>query len=172
MNIARLAGVVALALTLGACATSSTAPKAIQSLSAEQVQTLKLKSISTTAAPGLVMTSADFERITLKLRNALNAAAPGILVEPSSPDAAAASEMKVNFTQYDSGSAFARAMLIGLGQIHVEGDVLIIDATGTTKAKYQIAKQFALGGIAGAATSIQDVEDGFAKSVAEIVKKK
>lgn len=172
MKIAHLAGVIALALTLGACASSSTAPNVVKPLSAEQMQTLKLKTVKATAAPGIVMTSADFERITMKLKNALNGSAPGILVDPSSPEAATASDMTVNFTQYDSGSAFARAMLIGLGQIHVEADVVIVDSTGTQQGKYQVAKQFALGGIAGAATSIQDVEDGFAKSVGEIVKKK
>lgn len=48
----------------------------------------------------------------------------------------------------------------------------IIDLSGITTGKYKVAKQFALGGIAGAATSISDVEDGFAASVGEIVKKK
>ena len=171
MKLLHIAGVLALALSLSACATSSTKPLAVQSLRADQVTTLKLKSVSATAAPGLVMTQADFDRIILKVKNELSAAAPGILVDPASADAATASEMKINFTQYDSGSAFARAMLIGLGQIHVDGDVLIIDSTGATTGKYQISKQFALGGIAGASTSIQDVEDGFAKSVGEIVKK-
>lgn len=117
MKLLRVAGLFALALSLAACATSATKPEAVQMLSADQIASLHLKSVTTTAAPGLVMTQNDFERITLKLKNALSAADPGILVEPTSPEAATASTMNVNFTQYDSGSAFARAMLIGLGQI-------------------------------------------------------
>ncbi|GAA0566347.1 DUF4410 domain-containing protein [Rhizomicrobium electricum] len=171
MKITHFAGTVVLALLLGACATSSTKPTVLQAMSAEQVQTLKLKTITATAAPGVVMTASDFERIVMKVKNELSATTPGILIDPTSPEAAAASEMKLNFTQYDAGSAFARAMLIGLGQIHVDADIQILDPSGATTGKYQVSKDFALGGVAGASTSIQDVEDGFAKSVAEIVKK-
>ena len=116
MKLLRLAGLLALALSLTACATSATKPEALQMLNDSQIATLHLKAVTTTAAPGLVMTQNDFERINIKLKNALNAADPGIMVEPTSPEAATASTMNVNFTQYDSGSAFARAMLIGLGQ--------------------------------------------------------
>ena len=172
MKMLQVAGAAAFALFLSACATSSTKPAAVQTLTADQVATLKLKAVTTTAAPGLVMTQNDFERITMKVKNELSAAAPGILVDPASPDADKAGSLTLNFTQYDSGSAFARAMLIGLGQIHVEGDVTVLDPSGAAEGRYKVSKQFALGGIAGMATSIQDVEDGFAKSVAEIVKKK
>lgn len=172
MKLLHTAGALALALFLSACATSSTKPQAVQTMSPQQITTLHLKSVAVTAVPGIVMTQNDFDRIGLKLKNELNAAAPGIMVDPASAEAATAGSLKVNFTQYDSGSAFARAMLIGLGQIHVEGDATFLDAAGTTIGKYTIKKQFALGGIAGAVTSIQDVEDGFAKSVGEIVKKK
>lgn len=172
MNIARFAGIAVLALMLGACASSSTKPTVMQAMSADQVQTLKLKTVSATAAPGVVMTANDFERIVMKMKNELNAAAPGIMVDPASPEAATAADLKVNFTQYDAGSAFARAMLIGLGQIHVDADIQIVGPGDATLGKYKVSKDFALGGVAGASTSIQDVEDGFAKSVAEIVKKK
>jgi hypothetical protein len=172
MKLVHLAGAIALAFCVAGCATSSTKPVAVQTLSADQIATLHLKQVTATASPGVTMTQSDFDRIGMKIRNELSAATPGILVDPTSADAATAGTLKVNFTQYDSGSAFARAMLIGLGQIHVEGDVTIADSTGATAGQYKVAKQFALGGIAGATTSIEDVEDGFAKSVAEIVKKK
>src|SRR5690606_28290192 len=78
--------------------------------------------------------------------------------------------MKVVFTEYDDGNAFARAMLAGLGQIEIEADVFLIDIEGKTLAQYEVSKTFAFGGIYGASTSIEDVEVGFIKSVVEIVK--
>ena len=47
-----------------------------------------------------------------------------------------------------------------------------VDADGTTAGEYQVKKTFALGGVVGALTTTEDVEKGFAKAVAEIVKKK
>jgi hypothetical protein len=79
-------------------------------------------------------------------------------------------KMQVHFTKFDRGSAFARAMLIGLGQIRIEATVSLIDSTGKTVAQYAVAKDFALGGIAGASTTVDDVEQGFAKSVVAILK--
>ena len=78
--------------------------------------------------------------------------------------------MKIHFTRYDRGNALARGILIGLGQIHIEGTVYIMDSAGQQVGQYAISKDFALGGVIGATTSVEDVEKGFAKSVAEIVK--
>lgn len=47
---------------------------------------------------------------------------------------------------------------------------LIDPATGQELAKYKVAKQFSFGGLYGGLTSIQDVEKGFSKSVAALVK--
>jgi hypothetical protein len=77
---------------------------------------------------------------------------------------------KIVFTQYDDGNAFARFMLAGLGQIHIDGTVVFTDATtGREIGKYKVSKDFAFGGIYGVATHIEDVEKGFARSVAAIL---
>ena len=69
------------------------------------------------------------------------------------------------------GNAFARFMLAGLGQIRIGADVLLIDpANGHAVGKFEVSKDFAFGGIYGAATRPEDVEDGFARSVAAIFK--
>ena len=81
-------------------------------------------------------------------------------------------EIDRRLSRFDRGSAFARAMLIGLGQIRIEATVDLEDSSGARAAEYKVSKDFALGGIAGATTTVDDVEDGFAKSVAEIVKTK
>jgi hypothetical protein len=36
-------------------------------------------------------------------------------------------------------------------------------------AQYKVSKDFAIGGVVGATTSVDDVEEGFAKSVAAVV---
>lgn len=72
--------------------------------------------------------------------------------------------------RYEKGNAFARAMLAGLGQIHIDGDLLLEDPEKKELlAKYEIKKTFAWGGIYGGTTTIEDVEVGFAESVASII---
>jgi hypothetical protein len=78
--------------------------------------------------------------------------------------------VKIVFTQYDDGNAFARFMLMGLGQIHIDGTVTFSDAaSGQQIARYNVSKDFAFGGLYGGVTRIEDVEKGFARSVAAIL---
>lgn len=172
MRLHQLAGVLALGMLLAGCATSATAPDVVQPLAPERTASLHIVGVTAKAAQGVVMTSLDLERICDKVKAQMNAASPGIMVSPSSPDAATAMTMNLDFTRYDSGNAFARAMMMGLGQIHIDADVTLVDPLGKTDAEYKVSKQFAFGGIYGGVTRIEDVEDGFAKSVAEIVQKK
>ena len=75
----------------------------------------------------------------------------------------------MTFTTYDKGNAVARLMLIGLGQIHIDANVALIDATSNAiLANYFVHKTFAWGGAYGGTTSIEDVESGFAASVVKI----
>ncbi|NNM62798.1 MAG: DUF4410 domain-containing protein [Steroidobacteraceae bacterium] len=75
--------------------------------------------------------------------------------------------VNVTITRYQRGNAFERAMLAGLGQIHINGDVLAMDASSKqTLDEFKIAKTFAWGGIYGASTSMQDIERTFADGVA------
>ncbi len=74
-------------------------------------------------------------------------------------------------TNYDEGNAFARAMLAGLGQIHIDGDFVLnhMSAGNESVAEFTIQKTFAWGGIYGASTRIEDVEPAFAEGVAEAI---
>lgn len=73
----------------------------------------------------------------------------------------------VLITRYERGSAFARAMLAGLGQIHIDGTVTVNDAqSGNKMAEFTIAKTFAWGGIYGSSTRMEDIEPVFADGVA------
>jgi hypothetical protein len=73
----------------------------------------------------------------------------------------------VNITRYDEGNAFARAMLAGLGQMHIDATVTLSDyQTKEELSKYEVTKTFAWGGLYGGFTDIKSVEEGFAKAVA------
>jgi len=73
----------------------------------------------------------------------------------------------VYIKRYDEGNAFARVMLAGLGQMHIDATVTLKDMeTKEQLAKYDVNKTFAWGGIYGGVTRITDLEDGFGKAVA------
>jgi len=74
---------------------------------------------------------------------------------------------KVNITKYDEGNSFARLMLAGLGQMHIDANVGLTDyATGNQLFRSEVKKSFAWGGLYGGSTQITDIEEGFAKAVA------
>ena len=76
-------------------------------------------------------------------------------------------EVDLLLTRYDKGSAFARAMMAGLGQIHIDGDITVLEMPGrTTVGKFAISKTFAWGGIYGGTTTMEDIETTFADGVA------
>jgi hypothetical protein len=125
--------------------------------------------VSAEAAPGVPMASYDLERVTQLVHSDLAAAYPGRLVPAGVAAKPGEVRVDMNFTTYDPGNAFARAMLAGLGQIHIAADVRLIDATtGNVTATYEVKKTFAWGGIYGGSTTIVDVEKGFAASVVDI----
>jgi hypothetical protein len=72
--------------------------------------------------------------------------------------------------RYDEGDSFARAMLAGLGQMHIDADLCVSEyASKETLGTCEITKTFGWGGIYGAATRIEDIEDGFAQAVADFI---
>ena len=130
--------------------------------------------LAVTKTDGVTVSDADLERIRGRIVDAVRKKqadryqeivpiAPG---EPTGPTLA----VTVQVTRYDKGSAFARAMLAGLGQIHIDARVVLRDAArDVVLGEYDIKKTFAWGGIYGATTRIEDVEVGFAEGVAALV---
>jgi hypothetical protein len=166
MNPTRMILAAAFAASLAGCAGSVSAPVAVQAL--DQKEPIHLSAVSADAAGGVEMSDADFGLICQKVKGYIQAGSPGVYDE----QAASALTMKIHFTRFDRGNAFARLMLMGLGQIRIEADVDLMDASGKKVAEYKVAKDFSLGGVAGGTTTVEDVEDGFAKSVAEVTKTK
>jgi uncharacterized protein DUF4410 len=73
-------------------------------------------------------------------------------------------------TRYEKGNAFARAMLAGLGQIHLDGTISVYQMPGhTLLEKFDLQKTFAWGGVYGASTSMEEIEDTFADGIAATV---
>lgn len=81
--------------------------------------------------------------------------------------------VSINVTRYDKGNAFARFMLAGLGQIHIDAEVNLIDAkTQKVLGSFEVNKTFAWGGIYGGSTTIIDVEKGVVEEIVSIILKK
>jgi hypothetical protein len=79
-------------------------------------------------------------------------------------------EVDLHLSRYEKGNAFARAMLPGLGQIHIEGKIAIFRMPEHRPAgEFGLKKTFAWGGAYGAGTSIEDIENTFADGVAAAV---
>jgi len=73
-------------------------------------------------------------------------------------------------TRHEKGNWFARAMLAGLGQIHLEGKVSVYQMPAHTLVEeFDLQKTFAWGGIYGASTSMEEIEDTVADGVAASV---
>jgi hypothetical protein len=153
-------------LAFAGCAGSVSAPVPVQSLAPEQRSGLSISSVVSDAADGVPIRDDELSTMSRMIKTYMQANNPGIV------SAAGRYTMKVHFTRFDRGDRLARMMLMGLGQIRIEATVDLCDAAGSVAAEYKVSKDFAGGGIWGGATDVSDVEDGFAKSVAEIVKAK
>jgi hypothetical protein len=148
----------------GGCA--STIPKAEMSkdvVSAYKIDADDQPTVIVTTAPGVVATEEEKEHFKNVLTEKLNArrahnAANGDVRQ---------CDVNVTVTKFDKGSKFARAMLAGLGQIHLDADVVVLPAGGGDKLDaFTISKTFAWGGIYGASEGIEDIENPFADGIA------
>ena len=78
--------------------------------------------------------------------------------------------VSVHVTNYDEGNAFLRFLLAGLGQMHIDGEVILEDRNKPDPlARYEVNKTFAWGGFYGLQTTLEHVEEGFAESVVNIL---
>lgn len=151
-------------VVLTGCATSAPQARFTQEIApAARIRANDEAKITIEAADGVSIVDYEKQRFTQRLqekiasRKALNAATR------EKRDF----EIDVTLTQYEKGSAFARAMLAGLGQIHIAGNVKVYILPDREKVgEFTIRKTFAWGGIYGASTTIEDAEMGFADGVA------
>lgn len=159
-------------LLLSGCAGSVSTPTPLGAASPGfEASHVGIGDVSATADRGVVMTKEDLDRIAHRVQAELAADYPGRVVDPGGRPLPDAVNVKLVFTEYDKGNAFARFMLAGLGQIRIGANVLLIEpANNRTVGEFEVSKVFAFGGIYGGTTRVEDVEDGFARSVAAIFK--
>jgi len=170
-----LCAIIFLASLASGCASTSGSHKLVtgplnQSQSS-QFTDLAIKVQAAANLPTDLLTPTETERMTKRIANNISKESPSrfnhINSSTPSPNTLQAS---VVVKRYDEGSAFARAMLAGLGQMHIDADVILADTSSNTPlAKYEVSKTFGWGGIYGAVTSIKDVEEGFCKAVADSI---
>jgi hypothetical protein len=162
-NVAALS-VIASVLLITGCA--STAPKADFShdlASHYRIDADDHPEIKVDAAPGVEILDLDKLRISQTIAAKLEMRR---MENPANNDPREC-VIQVTLTRYERGNAFARAMLAGLGQIHIDAAVKVYAEPSNEKiADFLVAKTFAWGGIYGASTSMEDIERTFADGIA------
>jgi hypothetical protein len=135
---------------LDGCA--STAPKASYShdlVSHYRIDADDVPHVQVDSKPGVEIADVDKQRISAVIVSKLDVRCANNPPNNDAKDCLVA----VTITRYQKGNAFARAMVAGLGQIHIDADVKITaSATNEKIADFTVAKTFAWGGIYGAAT--------------------
>jgi hypothetical protein len=164
---------IAIALLAFGCASSAGSVKTLVEPPVTETLDRYSKVILTSSSQGEAskMLASDRDRIVALVLRKVQGQIPERFADVSAtPTAADILHVTINFTRYDEGSAFARMMLAGLGQIHIDADVVGEDRMRQeVLMKSKVTKTFAWGGIYGGATGIRDVEDGFAEAVAKLL---
>jgi hypothetical protein len=162
-------GVFLLSLCFAGCATSKGSVAAVTPLSADSSLT-KYENllIEVQNNDSVQITASDKERILMQTISTIKKDYPTRFTSINQGGASPSTlKAVVNITRYDKGNAFARAMIAGLGQIKIDADVTMVDSVSNESlSRCQATKKFAWGGLYGATTTIDTVEEGFAKAVA------
>lgn len=165
MNISRheIGAAIAVLFVLGGCAGSAPMPQftdpAAENFALDGNDTAEVK---VEAAQGLSVPDTDLQRLREVIQQQL---VTGLARNPAA-GAAQNYDVRVIITKYAKGNAFARAMLAGLGQIHIDGTVFVTTAGADEKlSEFTVKKTFAWGGLYGGTTRIEDVEPAFAEGV-------
>lgn len=159
------AGMITVARLLSACAGSTGSYRAtvapVPALSAASYDFLE---VAVEADEGIRITDAERERIGSRIGWYLEEDCPA--APALAKDGTADLRAHVRLTRYEGGNALARAILAGLGQIHIDAQLELTEGkTGELLGRYDISKTFAWGGIYGGITRLEDVEHGFARAV-------
>jgi hypothetical protein len=154
---------VALAITLNGCATSGGRPTYTKTLQPESRITASDRvSVEIVPGPEVKIAKYERERFEQTIESTIRSHA-GV-----SGHGARDYKIVVTINKYEKGSAFARAMLAGLGQMHIDAAVAVYQMPGRKLVgEFKMDKTFSWGGVYGASANIETVEEDFAKSLAE-----
>ena len=172
MSIQRFFIIVLLCGILVGCASSSGSHKLLTpSFSSDQISKYSSLQIVVSSKGDAQVSQLDKNRISDQIVKDIQEDAPSRfeVLNQASPNVPTL-EASVEIKRYDEGDAFARFMLAGLGQIHIDADVILSDlVTKERFAQYEVTKTFAWGGIYGGFTGIKEVEAGFCKAVSDSI---
>ena len=165
-NCPGIVAAVAIALTAG-CASSPPKPEYSREIVADsRVSISDVAQVNVDSQDSVTILQQEKERLAQKIKQQIDARK----VMNVGLGAGKNYEVDLQLSRYDKGNAFARAMLMGLGQIHIDGKVSVFQMPQhTLVGEFDLKKTFAWGGIYGAATSIEDIESTFADGVAAAV---
>jgi hypothetical protein len=157
--------VILLALLLVSCATTSPKATFTKELPKERrVDANDTTTVKVEASEGVALAEHEKQRLVQRIQENVDAQ------KMHNADSADRREYELDVlvTRYEKGNTFARFMLAGLGQIHIDAKVSVFTLPGREKvAEFEIDKTFAWGGVYGGVTSIEDVEQGLAEGIAE-----
>ena len=161
-----LAAVAALAGLAGCAGTLPKAEYSHEMVAAARVSSPDAVKVNLDAAQDVKILPSEKERLAEKIVSQVYARK----VANAGAGPARDYVVDMHLTRYEKGSAFARAMFAGLGQIHIEGTVSVYSLPAHALiGQFTLKKTFAWGGIYGAATSMEDIENTFADGVAAAV---
>jgi hypothetical protein len=163
----RRAVLAAIMVALAGCAAKAPKPTYAQPIAVEQhVAATDQASVKVDAASGISILETEKARLAEKIGIKINDRKS---LNKRDGDARNYS-VELVLTRYEKGNAFARAMLAGLGQIHIDGDVTMYALPDHSKVgEFHLKKTFAWGGIYGSSTTMEDIETTFADGVAAAV---
>jgi len=172
-NLILMASCMLTALLLSACAHSAGSYDPVSPIKNEIILSnyanLSLVANNDNIVP---MTAYDRERLINTIVRKLQAANRFKTIDVASSESNTL-VATIQITNYDRGNAFLRFLLAGLGQIHIDGKLTLVGRdTGEQVGHYDVSKTFAWGGLYGLGTTIEQVEEGFAEAVVEILLQK
>jgi hypothetical protein len=124
--------------------------------------------VEVSCAQGVALSQSDIDRIRNLIVQNIQTECPNRFksINPATPGANTL-KAGVNITRYDEGNVYARAMLVGLAQMHIDAAVVLSDyTTGEKIAAAEVNKTFDWGRYYRGITLIKDLENGFAKAAA------
>ncbi|MBV9726078.1 MAG: DUF4410 domain-containing protein [Gammaproteobacteria bacterium] len=157
----------AITTLIGGCATTTPQPKFTHAMVPDsRIAASDTVDVKIETADKVVVDAVARDRITQKIKLKIDERK---LKNPAAPSPRAM-QVVLHVTKYEKGNAFARAMLAGLGQIHLEGTISVYQMPDHVLLEdFDLQKTFAWGGVYGASTSIEQIEDIFTDSVAATV---
>jgi len=162
-----LIGLSSILIFSGCTATSAPEPTKIKAYTKDfKINSNDTVFVTVNAKEELTITEAEKNRLAEKVKKEID------ILKMNNPKTAKSNqyELDIKLLKYEKGNAFARMLLAGLGQIHIDANTnVFVLPTKSKVTEFNLNKTFAWGGIYGASTTMETVEEGFAKGIAEAV---